>query len=212
MSRIDIIEFEPEAVVVDAGDFPHEAQVLEMIDRAPRVVCCDGAVAGYVASGREPWRIVGDCDSIPESLRDRYADILVCVADQETNDQTKAVEFLAGMGMRRIAITGASGKREDHTLGNIFLLGEYLKVGLDVRIYTDHGVFVALQGDCRIASRAGMQVSVFNLTCRELRSEGLKWELRPFESLWQGTLNECTGPEIKISADGAYLMFFNIFG
>ena len=57
--------------------------------------------------------------------------ILHRISDQETNDQTKAVNFLLAQGKRRIAIIGATGNREDHTLGNISLLSDYLRAGAE---------------------------------------------------------------------------------
>ena len=59
--------------------------------------------------------------------------------DQETNDQTKAVNYLMEKGFRRIAIVGATGRREDHTLGNISLLMEYMRMGQKYVMYTDYG-------------------------------------------------------------------------
>lgn len=114
-------------------------------------VCCDGAADRYLASGRVPDRIVGDGDSLSVENQKRYASIIRYNPDQETNDQTKAVNYLMEKGFRRIAIVGATGRREDHTLGNISLLMEYMRMGAEVRMYTDYGFFVPMKGDCRFS-------------------------------------------------------------
>ena len=71
-----------------------------------------------------PDIIIGDGDSLCPEYRELYASLVHHNPDQETNDQTKAVHYLYARGMRRIAIVGATGKREDHTIGNISLLME----------------------------------------------------------------------------------------
>ena len=164
----------------------------------------------YLASGRVPDRIVGDGDSLSVENQKRYASIIRYNPDQETNDQTKAVNYLMEKGFRRIAIVGATGRREDHTLGNISLLMEYMRMGAEVRMYTDYGFFVPMKGDCRFFCRKGVQVSIFAFGTQGLRGEGLAYPLRDFTNWWQGTLNEAIGEEFVIRGEGEYLVFINM--
>ena len=110
MRRVDW-DFVPEAVVVGNGEFPVSALPLRMLDTASFTVCCDGAADRYLASGRVPDRIVGDGDSLSVENQKRYAGIIRYNPDQETNDQTKAVNYLMEKGFRRIAIVGATGRQ-----------------------------------------------------------------------------------------------------
>jgi thiamine pyrophosphokinase len=112
-------------------------------------------------------------------------------------------------GMKHIAIVGATGRREDHTLGNISLLIEYARAGAHVRSFTDHGVFIPCNGSTTLKCRKGQQVSIFNFTAKELCSEGLLYPIYDFTNWWQGTLNECTGESFTINAEGEYLLFLN---
>lgn len=105
-----------------------------------------------------PNLIIGDGDSISEENRKKYGHLLHRIAEQETNDQTKAVNYLLSQGKRRIAIVGATGKREDHTLGNISLLMDYMRAGADVRTYTDHGIFIPCLNTCTFTCQPGQQV------------------------------------------------------
>lgn len=208
---IDIYAFEPQAVVVDAGQFPTDAVPLRLLDGCSKVVCCDSAADKLLDSGREPYRIVGDLDSLSPAVRRKYAKRLVHIDDQETNDQTKAVTYVANeLGLKSIAIVGATGLREDHTLGNISLLIDYMRLGLTARIFTDYGVFVPCQGTASFKCPPGTQVSVFNFGATGLRADGLKWQLRDFGSWWQGTLNETTSDRFTVTAaEGCYLIFVN---
>lgn len=202
-----IYDFSPEGVVVDAGDFPEAPLAVQMMDCGAPVVCCDSAAATYLASGRMPWRIVGDMDSIGDDITQRYAEIIRHVPDQETNDQTKAVMYLKRHGMKRVAIVGATGKREDHAMGNIALLDSYASAGVEARIYTDYGVFIPVNGRIELHSSAGTAVSVFSMGAQRFRSGGLMYPLYDFNELWQGTLNKMTGNRAVIEAEGRYLVY-----
>lgn len=203
------MEYPFEAVVVAGGDYPTSEQALQVLHNAPYVVCCDGAADRYIATGSVPDAIVGDGDSISAYNRTKYATRLHIVAEQETNDQTKAVCFLLEQDKRRIAIVGATGRREDHTIGNISLLIEYARAGAQVRSFTDHGVFIPCNGDTTLKCRKGQQVSIFAITAKNLSAEGLLYPIYDFTNWWQGTLNECTGEQFTIHAKGEYLLFVN---
>lgn len=196
-----------EAVVVGNGEFPVHPFPLTVLDQSPCVVCCDGGTNALVESGRLPDRIVGDGDSLSEENRLRFQDRIYRNPDQETNDQTKAVSFLASRGIRRIAILGATGKREDHTLGNISLLMEYQRMGLEVVMLTDYGFFVPAVDTQEFMGFPRQQVSVFNFDAVDLKSEGLRYPVYDFCYWWQGTLNEVEGDSFRIMAKGHYLVY-----
>ena len=198
-----------DAVIVAGGEFPTAPQPMEVLQSAQFVVCCDGAADSYIATGRVPDSIVGDGDSISAVNREKYAHLLHIVTEQESNDQTKAVRHLMERGMRRIAIVGATGRREDHTIGNISLLIEYARNGCEVCSFTDHGVFIPCDGTTTHKCRKGQQVSIFSITANEMSSSGLLYPIYNFTNWWQGTLNECTGEEFTINAKKEYLLFLN---
>ncbi len=96
-------------VVVANGLFPTGQQALELLRQAEFVVACDGAVIG-LENGRLPDAVVGDLDSLPEPVRNRYSDRIHRVKDQETNDLTKAVNYVKTLGFREVLIS-VSGLR-----------------------------------------------------------------------------------------------------
>ena len=196
-----------DAVIVANGDFPSAKIPIQILQRAKIVVCCDGGADEYIAKGFTPDIIIGDGDSLSAENRERFADIIHYDADQETNDQTKAVKFLLDKGLLNIAIVGATGKRDDHTLGNIALLAEYLRMGATVRSYTDYGVFIPCSGSNTFNCKAGAQVSIFNISAKNLTSEGLTYPIYDFTAWWQGTLNEATAEQFTINASGDYIVY-----
>ena len=198
-----------EAVIVGGGDFPTHPLPLQLMHKAERVICCDGAANEFLSRGLHPWRVVGDCDSLAPEAAKAFADIVRRNPDQETNDQTKAITYLAKKGIHQIAIVAATGRREDHTLGNISLLIEYMHQGLEVRIYTDYGVFIPCQGTCTFECPIGTAVSIFSFGTQGMKAEGLRYPLRDFTSWWQGTLNTTDANPFTIQCEGEYLVYLN---
>ena len=203
------IDFQPEALILGGGDFPTHSLPLELLHKQTRLVCCDGAVNQCMDQHIQPWRVVGDGDSISPEARSFFHEIIRTNPDQETNDQTKAVEYLAAKGFRKMAILAATGRREDHTLGNISLLIEYMRQGLDVRMYTDYGVFIACQDTCTFQSPIGSAVSIFSFGTEGMTSEGLAYPLYDFKSWWQGTLNHTISDIFRITCKGEYLVYLS---
>lgn len=198
---------ELDAVIVANGDYPTAHRALQILEQGRLIVCCDGGADTYIEKGGVPDIIIGDGDSLSEANRARFAEIIRYEADQQTNDQTKAVKHLLDKGLHRIAIVAATGKRDDHTLGNIALLAEYLRWGAEVRSYTDYGVFIPCRGTTTLQCKPRAQVSIFNISALNLRAEGLAYPLYDFTALWQGTLNEATSDRFTIHAEGEYIVY-----
>lgn len=124
-NNLDFLPFVPDAVILADGEYPVHEYPLRLLRETPYIVCCDGAANTFISHGYIPNMIIGDGDSLSVENRMLYKDRLFYVADQETNDLTKAIRFLLGKNFRNVVILGATGKREDHTLGNISLLMEH---------------------------------------------------------------------------------------
>ena len=192
-------------IILANGAFPQSAKLLRLLDSAVQIICCDGAVNTLVESGREPSVIIGDLDSVKPEVRMLYRDRLVQVADQDTNDLTKAVDWCVENGVKDVTILGATGKREDHAIGNISLLAGYSKK-LNVSMLTDYGKFIAITETTTFDTFKGQQISIFSLdTSLKITSKGLKYPLQEHKltSWWMGTLNEAVGGAFTLSMNKA---------
>ena len=200
----------PGTVILADGAYPSGEVAAGLLAQAERVVCCDGATAAYVLRGGSPYAIVGDCDSLCDELKERYADILHCDRDRETNDLTKAVNFCIGEGFDELTVLGATGKREDHTIGNVSLLADYGALAR-VRMVTDYGVFDPIYEDMLFESFQGQQVTIFTFSPETLitTGENLKYPLHQAKLTrwWQGSLNESTGRRFGVIATGATVVY-----
>jgi thiamine pyrophosphokinase len=187
-------------VIIADGSFPTHEIPLSYIRNAERIICCDGSTETAVQSGITPDAIVGDMDSLSPDAALKYADRIYPDSDQETNDLTKAVKWCRYKNYNNIVITGATGKREDHTIGNISLLAEYIHY-VNVIMVTDTGIFVPLLRETTLPSFHGQQVSVFSIdTDTKVSSYGLKYPLEEsrITNWWQATLNESLGDSFNL--------------
>ncbi|MBQ7514478.1 MAG: thiamine diphosphokinase [Prevotella sp.] len=189
-----------DAVIVANGEFPTHEIPLGILKNAKHIVACDGAIKHVP----QTEVVVGDGDSVPTAYHDR----LIQIDEQEDNDLTKATRYCLSQGWHKIAYLGCTGKREDHTLGNIGLLMRYFRMmGVEGIMYTDYGFFTPACGDRIFQSVQGQQVSIFNFGCKQLTSEGLRWNSYAYDEWWQGTLNEALSDQFSFRADGCYLVY-----
>ncbi len=199
-----------DAVILADGDFPTNAIPLGILNKANYLVCCDGAGAKAIEHGIMPTAVVGDGDSLPKDMKSMLGDKFHYVSEQDYNDLTKATRFvLANIpGAKNMAYLATTGKREDHTLGNISLMAFYAEgLGITPTLVTDHGSFSVACGKQKFESFEGQQVSIFNLSCSQLSGTGFRWQPYAYKMLWQGTLNEAVGNEVEIDGDGTYMVF-----
>ena len=224
-------------IILANGSFPRRAEARQALQQARRIVCCDGAYARLVESGlledvcdKPEVHVVGDGDSLTDEIKDHPPFPTVFTHwsdDQECNDLTKAVRYAVSQGAARIVILGATGLREDHTLGNISLLGNYAAMRtlnaesgeplgygkpLEIRMYTDYGFFTPLvvrQGESEtftLPSFPRQQVSLFALGAGLVVSvEGLRYPLRErvLNQWWEATLNEAMGDSFRVTLRGS---------
>jgi thiamine pyrophosphokinase len=176
-----------------------------MLGEASVIIACDGAVDALHRHGFTPQAVVGDMDSLSPEMRELYADRIYPHTDQETNDLTKAVHHARAAGEKDVLIVGATGLREDHTLGNISLLADYAPRFNRIEILTDYGLFTPLRQTTTLKSVAGQQISLFALYPEgKITTENLRWPItnRILTSWWQGTLNEALGDSFTIHLEG----------
>ena len=200
-------------VLLANGVPPSHAVPRRVLSDASVLICCDGACTKARAFGRAPDWVVGDGDSIPSDERRSLGSRFVADAEQNTNDLCKAFRLarrLAGRETVRLAILGATGLREDHTIGNIFHLPDFAADIPDTTIYTDAGTFVAVLGTRTFTCRPNDAVSVFApQPGTHATSVGLKWPLDGVDlaPLWAGTLNRATGDQFTVRTDHPLLVY-----
>jgi thiamine pyrophosphokinase len=197
-------------VIVADGIFPTHDIPLGYIRDADRIICCDGSADNLVRAGYIPEAIIGDMDSLSEEMATRFADRVFPDENQETNDLTKTVSWCSAIGYKDLVIVGATGKREDHTIGNISLLTEYIK-DVNIKMVTDTGILIPILKSSSIPSFRHQQVSIFSIDpATEITSQGLRFPLlrTKIKNWWVATLNESLGDTFSLEFnDGRVVVY-----
>lgn len=198
-------------VILANGLFPSHPAPLEALRKAARIVCCDGAANALVDNSEfSPIAVVGDGDSLSEPARKKFSGCRVTSACQDTNDLTKAFRFCIEQGWNDMLIVGATGKREDHTLGNLSLLADFAREA-SVQMMTDACIITPVSEATTLSSYEGQPVSF--IACDPgmcLSVDGVRYPVQDLElSRWStATLNVATGEQIRVHpVNGVVLVF-----
>ena len=224
-------------VILAAGDFPTHEVPLRALREADFVVCCDSAYEQWKTESGQwkaesgqwktesgkwkaemPFVVIGDGDSLPLCTKRELGDRWMQVDEQDYNDLHKAMAYAmsgkwnAESGKWKVSILGATGRREDHTLGNISYLVTFAEEypGADIEMLTDHGRFTAMTGRRTFSTFPRQQVSIFSMNPEQpIDGQGLRWALDGFHARrwWQATLNEALGTEVTLRSDGWLVVF-----
>ena len=198
-------------VILCNGEFPRKAYPVYLLDSAEAVVCCDGAAVKYLrrfGEKRMPEAVIGDMDSLPGKWREKLAPIVVHVEEQDDHDMTKAMRYVLEHHpeVTDIHILGATGLREDHTVGNLGLLMEYTRMfdlrEIRVEMVSDPSTAFAITDSCELHVGKGRRVSLFSPdNTLTIRSEGLQWPTDGvvFDNWWPATLNRATADVVKLT-------------
>ena len=126
------------------------------------------------------------------------------IENQDYNDFRKALNWISeNINLNKLFIVGATGLREDHTLGNLatFL---YQKFNFKIEVVTDTGIFYVINFSKTINSFKGQYVSIFSINPEQrITTKGLKYELNnsTLDRLYSGTLNISNNNQISIEAN-----------
>lgn len=202
------------AVIIGGGEFPRKEYPRELIRRADVIVCCDGnALKAFLRSrrsifgddSREPDAVVGDMDSMSCGLAREYARVMVKVDEQDDNDLTKAFHHVMDHWpeVEDIHLIACTGKREDHTIGNLGLLMEYARRGEGpaIDMVSDYSTAFAVTDNCELFLGKGRRVSIFSPdNTLKIKSKGLEWQTADvvFDNWWPATLNSSTEDVVEL--------------
>ena len=200
-------------VILAKGDYPTHPIPLRILKDAKTIICCDGAVNILETNEIVPDFIMGDMDSISPDLKDKYSDIIISMSDQAENDLRKAISWAEENNVTKAAILGASGKRDDHSLANIFTLLQYPSK-LDLTIYTNYGIFSVVKGEQKFDSFTGEQVSLFSADQNiKITSTYLKYNLNnnKLTNLYCGSLNKSLNEVFTVSISHGQILVYQVF-
>ncbi len=197
-------------VILANGDFPEHPAPLQTLKNADFVICCDGAANEYIQRGGKPNLIIGDLDTLSPENRDSHSNIVSHQSSQEFNDLNKAINWCIQKGVMDFKLLGLTGKRSDHTLGNLGILFQCAFLPKTIRALTNFECITPINSPSLFQSYSGQQVSIIAQDPRTTVSgQGLHWPLQnTLLSSWNAaTLNTAQGEDFGIVTESPLLVF-----
>ena len=149
-----------------------------------------------------PDIIIGDFDSVDANVLKQYENRVLIEkfpSEKDFTDMELAVEFAVSKGYNNIILTGASGTRLDHTLGNIMLMEKYYKEGVNISIIDNNNEMKIISDNAElfIEYKEGYYISIIPVTeyIQGLYLEGFKYNLNNVNVQRGSTL--CISNQIK---------------
>tara|TARA_Y100000034_G_scaffold111271_1_gene144142 strand:+ start:31731 stop:32339 length:609 start_codon:yes stop_codon:yes gene_type:complete len=139
------------------------------------LICAtDGAYDHLVDKEITPNLVSGDFDSISNIPKDIPT---LHTPDQDYTDFEKLLHHLHQEGHEEIHVYGASGKEQDHFLGNIHVALVW-KEQLNIVFYDDYGTHRLIPKSFQASNVKGKNVSIYPFPeAEEISTEGLEFPL-----------------------------------
>ncbi len=188
------------ALIVGNGDETAK-RIIENI-KYDYLICADGGLEKVSNYGIIPDIIIGDFDSVASNVLKQYENripIEKFPSEKDFTDMELAVELAVSKGYKNIILTGASGSRLDHTLGNILLMEKYFKDGVNISIIDNNNEMKIISDNSElfIEYKEGYFISIIPITefIQGLCLEGFKYNLDNVDVERGSTL--CISNQIK---------------
>lgn len=144
----------------------------------PFLVAVDGGLSYCDKMDLTPNLIVGDFDSTPPHLLEKYRAIPMhrLERDKDETDLEVAVHLILNPSIEKLAIFGGMRKRTDHFLSNLHLLRSHPS-----RLFmeSETETIVSLQGKNQLSCQKGQTISLIPIEgkVKGVTTRGLRWSL-----------------------------------
>ncbi len=197
-------------ILVLDGDFP---EIVLLKDMDSDIYATDGAANILLDNGYIPEAIIGDMDSIDESLikKHRYPSRkMIEIPDQNSNDFEKALRFIQSRGVKYLTVFGFTGGQLEHTLNNWSVLAKYANV-INMQVINSDRSCMMIDNSIILSTEPNEKISIIPFGEAQLSTKGLKWDLdREYLILGirEGASNIAMGEEVEINLiKGKVLLF-----
>jgi thiamine pyrophosphokinase len=203
------------ALVIANGE-PPKKQLLQSLARESGVViCADGGANTALKFGILPDAIVGDLDSIHAEALVKFRKVPTYEdRDDESTDLEKAIAWALKQKYDHIVVVGASGRRIDHSVGNLGVLPKFYPDAV-IRFIDDLGELVYIGREITFDAKRGDVLSLIPLTrCEGVTTQGLKYALdgEALElGVREGTSNAVVNTPVTIKVKNGHLLLYKLF-
>ena len=173
------------------------------------VICAtDGAYEYLKENNIKPHFISGDFDSltaVPKNIE------TIPTPDQNFTDFDKILQLLWDRNYKNIDVYGASGKAQDHFLGNLHSALQW-KQKLNITFFDDHGHYFFGHKEIQLNHCLNKTISLLPFPkATQITSQGLLYPLQQQTLSFGtriGTRNKATKKEVNISFKTGELLIF----
>ena len=171
--RKEVIVRAPEGATVLGGGEASAESMERALARAPVLVAADGGAARALDLGKMPRAVIGDMDSLPDSVSGSIpADRLHRIEEQDSTDFAKCVRSIDSP---IIVGVGVLNPRLDHGLAALNVLAR--NPGRRLVLLTESDLCFLCPPKLDIELPVGSRVSLFPMRQVTGTSVGLRWQL-----------------------------------
>lgn len=173
------------------------------------VVAVDGGLLHCDRMGIVPDLIIGDLDSTPKKLLEKYSRIrlLQFPTDKDLTDLEIALQEVSRPDVEKFTIFGGMGGRTDHYLYHLHLLS---RMPGKLFLESEKELQFVIQNEVNMACRPGQTVSLIPLfgQAQNVTTEGLKWQLKEasLDSKFMSLSNICLNHQMKVRIGSGFLL------
>lgn len=202
------------ALILANGRPPAKPLLMRLHGQAQIMVCADGGANAAARAGLRPDLIIGDLDSVAaETLRAFRSVPLRRIAEQNSTDLEKAIQWLLRKGFSEIIIAGATGGRLDHVAGNLHVIGKFANRA-HLRVVEKEGELRPVRKVGTFAYAVGSTLSLIPVSrCSGITTKGLRWELRNATlelGIRDGTSNRVVTTPVEIRVRKGTLLVYHV--
>ncbi len=207
------------AVVITNGYVQDHDFYRAIVAPSDFIVCANGGARLAMALGLRPQVVIGDLDSIDDSLQTKLQEegchLIVHPSRKDETDTELAIKYALTQGAQEIVILAALGGRLDHALANVLLLAMPDLEGVKASIVDERQEVVMVREELTIEGQVGDLVSLLPLTgdVTGIYTEGLEYALRDGSlrlGLARGISNVMTAPKAKVRVGHNLLLAIHV--
>lgn len=206
---------EKKVLIITNGEIPSSKVVKGLIKQSNLIICADGGADAAKRLKIRPDIIIGDFDSVTDETLNYYKNVKKIIEkNQNSTDLEKAINYCVRKKIKDVVIIGASGKRTDHTIGNLGCFKKFKKY-INIRMYDANGELIGVKKVIRLNTKKGEIISLIPLNrCSGVTTKNLKYKLNN-ESLEigvrEGTHNIATGDYIEVSVKKGDMLIYRLY-
>ena len=205
-----MLDLKNPTIVLANGEFPKHQSALDILNFDYNIICTDGSADKLKGHGIPPKIIIGDFDSA--KIIDKKSEALwIERPDQNKTDLEKAFEWCLSKNIKKIILLGAGGLREDHMLGNLFVVSKYSDL-FEIEVVTNYSTIFCIKGSKTIEAKIGQQISIVAAeNVDRITVTGLKYSLinEPLSPSSRAISNEAIGEKFSIECTNKVFLFLN---